>query len=86
MGTQLNIKSDDAYRMASRLAEITGESLTTVVTRALKSELERTERERSQATLKADLLAIADKVSANMTVGTSSDHDWLYDPDTGLPA
>ena len=29
MGVQLNIKSEDAYRMASRLAELTGESLTT---------------------------------------------------------
>ena len=28
MGTQLNIKSEDAYRLASRLSELTGESLT----------------------------------------------------------
>ena len=46
MGAQLNIKSEDAYRLASRLAELTGESLTSVVTRALRAELEREERAR----------------------------------------
>ena len=30
MGAQLNIKSEDAYRLASRLPELTGESLTAV--------------------------------------------------------
>ena len=44
MGAQLNIKSEDAYRLASRLSELTGESLTTVVTRALRAELDREER------------------------------------------
>jgi antitoxin VapB len=37
MGTQLNIKSEDPYRLASRLAALTGESLTTAVTNALRS-------------------------------------------------
>ena len=46
MGAQLNIKSEDAYRLASRLSELTGESLTSVVTKALRAELEREERER----------------------------------------
>ena len=36
MGAQLNIKSEDAYRLASHLSELTGESLTTVVTEALR--------------------------------------------------
>ena len=41
MGAQLNIKSEDAYRLATRLSELTGESLTSVVTKALQAELER---------------------------------------------
>ena len=41
MGTQLNIKSEDAYRLASRISELTGESLTSVVIRALQAELAR---------------------------------------------
>ena len=36
MGAQLNIKSEDAYRLASRISELTGESLTSVVIRALR--------------------------------------------------
>lgn len=32
MGALPNIKSEDAYRLASRLAELTGDGLTTVVT------------------------------------------------------
>lgn len=41
MGAQLNIKSEDAYRLASELAGLTGESLTTAVTRALSERLQR---------------------------------------------
>jgi len=85
MGTQLNIKSDDAYRLASRLSELTGESLTTVVTRALQTELDREERLRDKAALKARLLAIAAQIKANMPDDVTSDHDWLYDEETGLP-
>ncbi len=52
MGAQLNIKSEDAYRLASRLSELTGESLTTVVTKALRAELDREQRQRDKAALK----------------------------------
>ena len=41
MGSQLNIKSDDAYRLASELAALTGESLTAAVTAALQERLDR---------------------------------------------
>ena len=85
MGTQLNIKSEDAYRLASRLSEITGESLTTVVTKALRSELDREQRLRDRAALEEKLWAIAGEIKANMPVDVSSNHDWLYDEDTGLP-
>ena len=86
MGAQLNIKSEDAYRLASRLSELTGESLTTVVTRALRSELDREQRLRDKAAMKADLLAIAADIKANMPADVTSDHTWLYDDETGLPA
>jgi antitoxin VapB len=85
MGTQLNIKSEDAYRLASRLSELTGESLTTVVTRALRTELEREQRLRDRAALEEKLWAIAGEIKANMPADATSDHDFLYDPDTGLP-
>lgn len=80
MGTQLNIKSDDAYAIASRLAELTGESLTTAVTVALRERLEREERLRARAARSARLLAIAADIRAHMTAPLpSSDHRWLYD-------
>ena len=85
MGTQLNIKSEDAYRLASRLAELTGENLTTVVTKALRTELDREEKLRDKAALKARLLALADAISAEMPPDVTSDHSWLYDDETGLP-
>jgi len=86
MGAQLNIKSADAYRLASRLSELTGESLTSVVTKALQTELDREQRLRDRAATKARLMAIAREISANMPTGVTSDHDWLYNPETGLPA
>lgn len=43
---QLNIKNREAYRLAKRLAERTGESLTDVVTKALQERLEREEAAR----------------------------------------
>jgi antitoxin VapB len=85
MGTQLNIKSEDAYRLASRLSEITGESLTAVVTKALRSELEREQRLRDKAALEEKLWSIAGEIKANMPDDVSSDHDWLYDQESGLP-
>ena len=48
----LNIKSDEADRLARALAEATGESLTTAVTVALR---ERLERVRSRPTSVRDL-------------------------------
>jgi antitoxin VapB len=85
MGAQLNIKSDDAYRLASHLSEMTGESLTTVVTKALRMELDREQRLRNKAALRARLLALADEISADMPADVTSNHDWLYDEETGLP-
>jgi len=85
MGAQLNIKSDDAHRLASQLSELTGESLTMAVTEALRERLDREQRLRDKAALRLRLLAIADEISANMPDDVTSDHGWLYDDETGLP-
>ncbi len=85
MGSQLNIKSDDAYALASRLSELTGESLTTAVTTALRERLEREERARTRAERSARLLAIAADIRSHMAGPLpASDHRWLYD-ENGLP-
>jgi antitoxin VapB len=86
MGMQLNIKSDDAYRMASRLAELTGESLTTAVTTALRERLEREEQARDREQRKRHIREIAADIRRHMKQPLpTSDHSWLYDEDTGLP-
>ena len=84
MGAQLNIKSEDAYRLASRLAELTGESLTSVVTEALQAELERQERQRDRQARVDHVMQIARELRAHMREPVSSDTSWLYDED-GLP-
>jgi antitoxin VapB len=84
MGAQLNIKSDDAYRLASRLSELTGESLTSVVTRALRAELEREERQRDIESRVERVMAMAKDIRAHMREPVSSDTSWLYD-ENGLP-
>lgn len=84
MGAQLNIKSEDAYRLASRLAELTGESLTSVVTKALQAELERQERQRDVDAEVDSIMAIAKEIRAHMREPVSSDTSWMYDED-GLP-
>jgi len=84
MGVQLNIKSEDAYRMASRLAELTGESLTTAVTTALRERLEREEQLRDREERKRRIREIAKEVRAHLPADMTSDHSWLYD-ESGLP-
>jgi len=85
MGAQLNIKSEDAYRLASQLAELTGQSLTTAVTEALRERLEREQRGRQRE----DRLREVREITADIRrlLGEplpSSNHDWLYEDD-GLP-
>jgi antitoxin VapB len=84
MGTQLNIKSEDAYRLASRLAEMTGESLTSVVTNALRSELKRRENARDVDAEVERMLAMGREIRGHMTEPVSSDLSDLYDED-GFP-
>jgi antitoxin VapB len=85
MGAQLNIKSDDAYRLASRLSELTGESLTNVVTQALQEALDRRERARDRDERLRRVREITADMRRHMREPLpSSDHSWLYD-ENGLP-
>ena len=82
----LNIKNEEACRLAHELAQLTGESLTGVVTVALK---ERLERERSQRGVTARLQkmrVIAARCAKLLReAGPPVDHgDLLYD-ERGLP-
>jgi antitoxin VapB len=85
MGMQLNIKSDDAYQLASRLAELTGESLTTAVTEALRQRLRTETHARERGERIARVRAITADIRRHLQDPLpTSNHDWLYD-DRGLP-
>jgi antitoxin VapB len=84
MGMQLNIKSEEAYGLASHLSELTGESLTTVVITALKAKLERQQRARDGEEKVEHMLALGREIRAHLPVPITSDHSCLYDED-GFP-
>ena len=87
---QLNIKSEEARRLATELARETGESMTRAVTTALRDRLDRITRNRSVAQRMANIRTIqADVAAALANAGQSApsqaDLDQAdYDAD-GLP-
>jgi antitoxin VapB len=82
MANQLNIKTEEAYRLAAALARMTGESLTTAVTEALKERLDREQHKRDSEILKSRLSRIATEIRSSLKRAGS--RDGLYD-ERGLP-
>ena len=82
----LNIKGEDAHRLARELAALTGESMTAAVTTALRERMERLRQSRKQG-LSERLLAIGRDSAAHLSEEQRSlDYDaLLYDEKTGLP-
>ncbi|ABI62999.1 Hypothetical protein GbCGDNIH2_2101 [Granulibacter bethesdensis] len=81
---QLNIKSEDAYVLATELAALTGESMTMAVTEALRERLERERRLRDHVSRLQRLTVLAADIRAHMRGRVSSDHSALYG-EGGLP-
>ena len=84
MATQLNIKSEDGYRLATALSALTGESLTTAVTAALRERLDREQHARDRARKHARLTALAAELRASLRHAGPLPQDPLYDAG-GLP-
>ena len=84
--TSLNLKSDEAYRLAREISKRTGESMTKAVVVALRERLERLHRE-SRGSRVERILAIGRDCAAHLEEPYRSvDHgDLLYDEKTGLP-
>ncbi len=82
----LNIKNEETCRLASELAQLTGETMTGAITVALKERLEREKRERSVETRLQKMRAISERVAKSLRDGPSAvEHgDFLYD-ERGLP-
>jgi antitoxin VapB len=81
----MNIKNKDAYELSKQLAKLTGESLTTAVTEAVRERLDRVRRERG-GDLAERLLEIGRDCAAHLKEPYRTiDHgEMLYD-DRGLP-
>jgi antitoxin VapB len=80
----LNIKNDEAQRLSRELADLTGESVTTAVTVAIRERLERTRRARDPQHRAAEILTLGQQIAAAISSSTTKVED-LYD-EQGLPA
>jgi antitoxin VapB len=80
----LNIKNDEAHKLATELAGLTGESLTAAVTLALRERLARERRRRRPDLVAARLMKIGSRYAALADTGRSSDEILGYD-EHGLP-
>lgn len=79
----LSIKDPEAHRLAQAISHATGESMTRVVTEALRERWSKIERRKGRASVE-ELLQIADRAAASVK-GPYADHaDLLYDAN-GLP-
>ena len=83
----LNIKNEETCELARELATLTGESMTSAITVALRERLERERHERSAETRIRRLRAIRKRCARLLKAGGPSaiEHeDLLYD-ENGLP-
>jgi antitoxin VapB len=80
----LNIKNDEAHKLATELAGLTGESLTAAVTLALRERLARERRRRRPDQIAARLMKIGSQYAALPDTGRTPDEILGYD-DHGLP-
>lgn len=82
----LNIRNQEAEKLAETVAAMTGESKTQVVTEALKAHLETLKRRKSRRNLAARLDEIATHCAALPVLDTRSPDDILGYDEHGLPS
>ncbi len=81
----MNIKNKEAYELTKQLAKLTGESLTTAVTEAVRERLNRVRCERG-VDLADRLLVIGRDCAAHLkTPYRTIDHDKMLYDERGLP-
>jgi len=80
----LNIKDPEAHRLAQQIAQETGETMTHVVTEALRDRLARLHRTKGKASVD-ELRAIAARAARHVKTPYPVHGDLLYGED-GLPA
>ncbi len=83
----LNIKTEEAHRLAKELSELTGESMAKAVTDTIRQRVEELRRERTKKARAQEIMRIARECSKllNETPGEMMKIEDLYDEKTGLP-
>ncbi len=81
---QLNIKNEDARRMAMQLAHLTGESMTQAVTEAIRERLEREKGKHGRSGVAQKLMSIGRRCASRPVTGSRPSDEILYD-EHGLP-
>lgn len=79
----LNVKDPEAHRLAQAISKASGESMTQIVTAALRERYERLQHRSGKASVE-ELLAIAKRASARLKRPYLDHADYLYD-NRGLP-
>lgn len=81
----MNIKNEETYKLTRALSKLTGESLTTAVTEAVRERLNRIRQER-EGDLAERLLKIGRDCAAHLKEPYRSiDHDTMLYDEQGLP-
>jgi antitoxin VapB len=81
---RLNIKNDEAHRLATQLARLTGENLTSAVIVALRERLARERRRRNTGDVATRLMKIGKRYAALPDTGRNPDEIVGYG-EHGLP-
>ena len=81
----LNIKNDEAHRLARQLADLTGVSLTDAVTEALRDRLMRETRRRDVGRVTHELMELGRRYAALPDADTRGADDILGYDENGLP-
>jgi antitoxin VapB len=79
----LNVKDPEAHRLAQAISRATGESMTRVVTEALRERYAKIEARKGKASVE-ELLAIADRAAVHLKRPYEDHAQMLYD-ESGLP-
>jgi antitoxin VapB len=81
----MNIKNEEAHRLTEELAKLTGESLTTAVTKSVRERLDRV-RQAQGASLADQLQAVGRDCAARLKVPFRTiDHGKMLYDERGLP-
>ncbi len=83
----LNIKDEETHRLASELAQLTGETLTTAVKLSVKERIERQRQSPKRQNRMEWLEQLTERTAPLLKDLPPSDKigDLLYDKETGLP-